>query len=146
MKACRQYRKLFQISGGKNHYKLPEAANAETNRELPSEKDLVEVPQLPALGHNLSVSGDRLRWKGISISLTTVIAPPNPRIVGGGDPARTSSIVEFRPPPSRLKSNMVPMFTSGPCAQKKRTLTAYTCGIRFLFASFFRVAPAACSR
>ncbi len=49
------------------------SAEAEIKRRLLQEKEIVQDPDLPISGYNYSALRDRLRKKGIEVSLTTII-------------------------------------------------------------------------
>jgi transposase len=53
--------------------RLPAAAEVEIERELLREKAIVEDKRLPISGYNYSALRDRLRKKGIQVSVTTII-------------------------------------------------------------------------
>jgi hypothetical protein len=53
--------------------KLSQATEAEIERELLQEKSLIEDPELPISNYNYSAVRDRLKKKGITVSVTTII-------------------------------------------------------------------------
>jgi len=53
--------------------RLPAAVEAEIERELLREKEIVEDKRLPISGYNYSALRDRLEKKGIEVSVTTII-------------------------------------------------------------------------
>jgi hypothetical protein len=53
--------------------RLPAAAEEEIERELLREKEIVEDKRLPISGYNYSALRDRLKKKGIEVSVTTII-------------------------------------------------------------------------
>jgi hypothetical protein len=52
---------------------LSQATEAEIERELLQEKSLIEDPELPISNYNYSAVRDRLKKKGITVSVTTII-------------------------------------------------------------------------
>lgn len=74
LKEYRQNPKAFSPSYKRTiPAKLSAAIEAEIERELLREKELVEDRQLPISGYNYSALRDRLRKNGINVSVTTII-------------------------------------------------------------------------
>lgn len=53
--------------------RLPAAVEEEIEKELLRERDIVEDKRLPISGYNYSALRDRLKKKGIKVSVTTII-------------------------------------------------------------------------
>jgi transposase len=74
MKAYRQNPTGFSVSYQRHTPgKLSAEAESTIRQELKREKDLVEDPQLPISSYNYSALRDRLKHKGIEVSLPTII-------------------------------------------------------------------------
>lgn len=74
LKAYRQDPEAFSIAyERRTPGRLPVDVEAEIERELLREKELVENKDLPISGYNYSALRDRLRKKGLKVSVTTII-------------------------------------------------------------------------
>jgi hypothetical protein len=74
LKAYRQDPQTFSIAYLRNSSpKLSEQVEAEIEQELLRDKDLIQDPRLPIDEYNYSALRDRLRKKGIQVSVPTII-------------------------------------------------------------------------
>jgi len=74
LKAYRQNPEAFSVAYERHTAgRLPAAVDAEIERELLREKEIVEDKRLPISGYNYSALRDRLKKKGIQVSVTTII-------------------------------------------------------------------------